>query len=129
MDRVKQFLKYILLVIVCYVITGVLIFIGFNVNYSKISLKGSAPDQITINKAEATKSDGRVYGHIKNSEENNVNGKFIKISAYDASDELLTTEYLKIYDVKNNESKLFKARFIADKISSYSISIVDQEGI
>ena len=129
MKRLKQFLKYILLVIIGYVISGFLIFIGLNVNYSEISLKGSVPNQIIINKAEATKHEGRVYGHITNKEENDLNGKFIKISAYDENDELLTTEYLKVEDINFGENKLFKSKLIAEKIKNYSISIVNQEDV
>ena len=129
MDRLKQFARYILIIIGIYVVSGFLIFIGFNVNYADINVKGDTPEQIIIKKAEATKHEGRVYGYISNSKDNNINGKYIKISVYDSMDELLTTEYLKINDVKYGEDKLFKSKFIADKISSCSISIVDQENV
>ena len=129
MDRLKQFARYILIIIGIYVITGVLIFIGFNVNYSDINVKGDTPEQITIKKAEATKHEGRIYGYVSNNENNNINGKYIKISVYDSTNELLTTEYLKINDVKYGENKLFRSKFVADKISSCSISIVDKENV
>ena len=125
MSTLKQFAKYILLIVGIYLLTSVLIFIGFNVNYSDITLKEDLPEQISIEKAEATKSDGRIYGYISNSEENNVNDKYIQISVYSSDDELLTTEYLKIDSVSYGEKKLFKFTFTVDNASSYSINIVD----
>ena len=127
MSTLKQFAKYILLIISIYLLTSVLIFIGLNVNYSDITLKGNLPEQISIEKAEATKSDGRIYGYISNSEDNNVNDKYIQISVYSSDDELLTTEYLKIDSVSYGEKKLFKFSFTVDNANSYSISIVDEE--
>ena len=127
MDTMKKFAKYVLLVIGGYLLTGLLIFIGFNVNYSEISIKDNLPEQITIAKAEATSKQGRIYGYVSNSEENNVNGKYIKISVYDSNNEILTTEYLKIQDVEYDKEKLFKSKFTANDVSSYSISIVDEE--
>lgn len=127
MSKLKQFGKYILMIIGIYLLTSVLVFIGFNANYSKITLKGEVPEQISIEKAEATKSQGRVYGYISNSVDNNVNGKYIKVSIYDVDDELLTTEYLKIDDVNYGDKKLFKATFNVDNANSYSISIVNED--
>lgn len=125
MDDLKQYAKYILMIVGLYILTSILIFIGFNAQYSKISLKGNIPEQISIDKAEATKSQGRVYGHIKNSKESNVNGKSIKIVVYDSSNEEVATEIVKINDVEYGSDKLFRINFSADKAASYEISIVE----
>ena len=127
MKKLRVFAKYILGVVGIYLLTSALIFIGFNLNYSEITLKGELPKQISVEKAEATKSDGRVYGYVANYRDNNINGKYIKVSVYDSSDELLTTEYLRIDGVEYDTQKLFKARFVVDGASSYSISIVEDE--
>ena len=127
MDQLKRISKYILLIIITYVGTAIFIFIGFNVNYSSISLRGTLPEEISIEKAEATKSDGRIYGYVSNNRDNNVNGKYIKISVYDINKELLTTEYLKINDVSYGQRKLFKSKFSVKEAKSYSVSIVENE--
>lgn len=127
MSTLKRFAKYILMILGMYFLTALLIFISLNMSYSDINLKGEIPQQISIEKAEATKSSGRVYGYISNQKESNVNNKFLKISVYDASSELLTTKYLKIDGIKYGEKKLFTAMFNAKNTESYSISIVDDE--
>ena len=123
----KRILKYILMIIGMYLFTGVLIFIGFNASYSKIESIGEISGDISIEKAEATKKDVRIYGYVSNSEAYEVNGKFIKITVYDINSSILTTEYLKIHDVEKNSKKLFKARFNVDNAKTYSISIVENE--
>ena len=126
MDRMKQFARYILMIIGLYFFTAVLVFIGFNVNYSDINLNGNKPEQITIKKAEATKHEGRVYGYISNDGEIDINGKYIKILVYDSKNEILTTEFLKINGVERGKDRMFKSKFVADGIKNYSINIVDQ---
>ena len=127
MSTLKRFAKYILMILGMYFLTTILVFFSLNMSYSDINLKGEIPEQISIEKAEATKSSGRVYGYISNQKENNVNNKFLKISVYDASSKLLTTKYLKIDGIKYGERKLFTAIFNAKGTESYSISIVDNE--
>lgn len=127
MSTLKRFAKYILIIIGVYLLTFFLVFVSLNSGYSNISLKGEIPKQISIEKAEATKTNGRVYGYISNEKGNNVNDKYLKISVYNSTSELLTTKYLKIDGIKYGEKKLFTARFNAKGTNSYSISIVDEE--
>ena len=128
MKNLKLFGKYILIVIAIYVISTILIFIGLNINYSDITLNDSLPEQISIEKAEATSTDVRIYGYISNTGDYDLVGSYIKVSIYDSEGEILTTEYLKIDGVSRYDEKLFKVNSNVDNASSYSISIVDTEG-
>ena len=125
MSDLKKDLKIVLLVIAGFLLTGFLIFVGFNVNYKPIELKSELPNQISIEKAEATKVQARVYGYVDNSGNNNLNGKFIKVSVF--NNEQVETKFLKIENLEKNERKLFKALFNVKKVNSYSIDIVDSE--
>lgn len=127
MKALKKYAKYILIVVGIYLLTSFLIFIGFNSNYKKIELKNELPEQISIEKAEASKKEGRIYGYVKNMEESNLNGKYIKVSIYNSGNENIATEYLKIDDLKSSQDKLFKATFVADNAKSYEINIVDNK--
>ena len=120
-------LKIVLLVVAGFILTGFLIFVGFNVNYKPIELKSEVPEQISIEKAEATKFQARVYGYITNSDENNLNGKFIKVSMFDSSNEHIETKFLKIEDLENNKPKLFKVMLNTKGVKSYTINIVNNE--
>ena len=125
MTDLNKDIKIVLLVIGGFLLTSFLIFVGFNVNYKPIELKSELPNVITIEKAEATKVQARVYGRIRNTEENDFNGKYIKVSLFNANNENISTEYLKIENLGKDENKLFRATFNAEKAKSYSVDLVD----
>ena len=125
-DLNKDF-KIVLLVVAGFLLSGFLIFIGFNVNYKPIELKSEFPNQISIEKAEATKVQARVYGYVQNSSEIDLNGKFIKVSVFNSNNENVETKYLKIENLEKNERRLFKAFFNAKEVKSYSVDIVNSE--
>lgn len=125
MGTLKTFLKYILWIIAFYLFTSFLIFVGFNASYKNIESKQDLPKQITIDKAEATKNQGRVYGYVQNNEQNNLNGKYIKISIFNSADENITTQYLKIENLGANEKKMFRATYTAEKSKYYEIEITE----
>ena len=125
-DLNKDF-KIVLLVVAGFILTGFLIFIGFNVNFKPIELKSEIPSQLSIEKAEASKVQARVYGYVQNSSEDNLTGKFIRVSVFNANNENLETKFLKIENLEKNERKLFKAWFNQKKVKSYTIDIVNSE--
>ena len=123
-DLNKDF-KIILLVVGGFLLTGILIFIGFNANYKPIELKSELPSVITIEKAEATKVQARVYGRIKNTTQNDLNGKYIKVSVLNSNNDKIATKFLKIENLGKEENKLFRASFNAEKVSGYTIDLVE----
>ncbi len=125
MTDLKKDIKIVLLVVGGYILTNFLIFVGFNANYKAIELKSELPSVIKIEKAEATKVQGRVYGKISNTEENDLNGKYIKVVVFNDKNENIATEYLKIENLEKHEEKLFRATFNAEKAKSYTIDIVE----
>ena len=125
MTDLNKDIKIVLLVVGGFLLTSFLIFIGFNVNYKPMALKAELPNVITIEKAEETKVQARVYGRIRNKEESDFNGKYIKVSLYNANNENISTEYLKIENLGKDENKLFRATFNAEKAKSYTVDLVD----
>lgn len=125
MTDLNKDIKIVLLVVGGFLLTSFLIFVGFNVNYKPIELKSELPSVITIEKAEATKVQARVYGRIKNTEENDFNGKYIKVSAVNSNNETIATKFLKIENLKEDENKLFKATFNAKNVRGYTIDLVE----
>ena len=119
--------KIVLLVVAGFILTGYLIFIGFNVNFKPIELKSELSNQLSIEKAEATKVQARVYGYVQNSSENDVNGKFIRVSVFNVNGEILETKFLEIENLGKNERKLFKVWFNKNEVKSYTIDIVDNK--
>lgn len=127
MSDLKKDAKIVLLVVAGFLLSGFLIFVGLNSNYKPIRLSQELPQQITIEKAEANKDQGRVYGYVQNSSESNLNGKYLKISVYNSKDEIIATEYLKIENLQSNEKKLFRSNFNAKNAKSFDINIIDNK--
>lgn len=125
MTDLNKDIKIVLLVVGGFLLTGFLIFVGFNVNYKPIELKSELPNVITIEKAEATKVQARVYGRIRNTEENDFNGKYIKVSVVNSNNETIDTKFLKIENLGEDENKLFRATFNAESVKGYIIDIVE----
>ena len=125
MEKLKKFRNYALWVVILYLFTMFVSFVGFNLNYKKIELRNSLPSQISIAKAEAKKSQGRIYGYIQNDEENSVNGKYIKTEIYNQDNEIVDIQYLKIDNLEKNEKKMFKVFFRTENAKGYSINLVD----
>ena len=127
MNRMKTFAKYALWGLAAYIFTSVLVFVGFNLNYKNINCNTNLPEQISIEKAEATSTTGRIYGYVSNIEDNNINGKYIKVEVYNTDNEKDEIQYLKIDDVKYGEKKMFKVFFKTDNAKYCNVEIVDSE--
>ena len=125
MDTLKKFAKYIVGIIAFSLFTSFLVFVGFNANYKKIENKTELPSAISIEKAEAKSDQGRIYGKIKNDEAGSLTGKYIKNIVYNELNEIISTEYLKIDELKQGEEKLFKITFYAKNAKFFEISIVE----
>ena len=127
MDQMKKFAKYVIWIVLLYFLTKILIFIGLNADYKPIQNNDNLPSEITILRAEATGANGRIYGEIINSQNEDVNRKYIKINIYDEDYELRGTKYIEIYGVGKNYPTRFELHFKANKIEYYDISIVDEK--
>lgn len=125
MGRLKTFRKYILWIIGFYIFTMFCTYVGLNATYEDITAKQDIPTQMEIKLAQATKVNGRIYGEVTSTQENDLNGKYIKVEIYNKSDILTATKYLKIENTNYNEPKKFAVNFTAESIESYTIDIVD----
>ena len=124
MDRLKTFRKYIIWIIIFYIFTVAIRYIGFNSTYKNIELKNDISEQIKIDIAQATKVNGRIFGEVTSTEENDLNGQYIKIEIYNLREELIGVKYLKIEGTNQNEPKKFVTYFTAENIGYYSIEIM-----
>lgn len=125
MGRLKTFRTYILLLVGFYIFTVVFTYIGLNATYKNINFRENLPDQVVINLAQATTVNGRIYGEVTSTQENNLNGKYIKVEIYNKKEAIAGTKYLKIEGTNLNEPKKFAVYFTADNIKSYKIEIVE----
>lgn len=127
MSTVKQFAKYVIWIILFWILSDILIYYGLNSTYKDIENKGDNISQVTVSAAEATKVNGRIIGKISNTEETDLSGKYLKINLYAESGNLLATEYVEIGKLRANEVKSFESYFKMQDVKSYDINIVDNK--
>ena len=125
MGRLKTFRKYIIWIVAFYLFTMLITYVGLNSTYKDISTSNELSDQVKVDIAQATKVNGRIYGEVTNSEENNLNGKYLKVKIYDKKGELRGEKFLKIENTEINVPKKFMVYFTSENIESYSVDIVD----
>lgn len=127
MSTVKKFAKYVIWIILFWILSDILIYYGLNSTYKDIENKGDNISNVTVSEAEATKVNGRIIGKITNTEESNLNGKYLKINLYAESGNLLATEYVEVGNLRANEVKSFESYFKMQDVKSYDINIVDKK--
>ena len=125
MGRLKTFRKYIIWIVAFYLFSMLITYVGLNSTYKDISTSNELSDQVKVDIAQATKVNGRIYGEVTNSEENNLNGKYLKVKIYDKKGELRGEKFLKIENTEINVPKKFMVYFTSENIESYSVVIVD----
>lgn len=126
MSRLKTFLKYIIWVILFFILSEFLINVSLNANYRDIKRKDSTKE-VQITQAQATLVNGRIKGTITNSEEDYLTGKYVRIDFYSKRDNLVGTKYIQIETTEATKTQEFKAYFELNDITSYEISIVDEK--
>ena len=127
MDRMKTLGLYALILIGVYILSDFLIFMGLNSTYDKIESVGSSGNsQVQIDNAEATLVNGRISGTIKNSADNDLNGKYIKIDLFSEQGVNLGTKYLEVNNLAKDGQEKFETYFKAQGVENYKISIVDE---
>ena len=126
MDRMKTFLKYALWVIGFFILSEFLINVGLNSTYKDIERR-DANSQVSIYQAQATLVNGKIIGTIKNSEEDYLTGKYVRIDFYSKRDILVGKKYIPITTTEVTTSQDFKVYFELKDVTSYEISIVDKK--
>ena len=127
MNRLKTFGKYLLLIIAFYIVSNILAYFCIETTYSNIEKEIEQADNInlTIDKAEATIINGKISGTVTNTSTQNINLKYIQIDLISKKDNLILTKYLRMDELKANETKDFKLSFQAENIAKVRISITD----
>ena len=125
MSRMKTLAKYAIWVILFWIFSDILIYIGINSTYKTIRQKGETPAGIEIVQMQATTVNGRTKLNVKDA---SLSGKFIKIDLYSSTGVNLATQYLEIGSLNENETKEIETYFKISEVDSYEITVVDEMG-
>lgn len=126
MSRMKTFAKYVIWIVLFWILSDVLIYLGINSTYKNIEKRGEIPEGIEIVQMQSTAVNGRTKIKINDSK---LSDKFLKITLYSSTGVELGTQYLEIGKIKENETKEIETYFKISEVKSYEISVVEEKGI
>ena len=126
MDKMKKYLKYILWLIGFFILSDFLINVGLNSNYKGMKRRDEI-SQISIYQAEATAMNGRIRGIIRNSQSEDLSGKYIKFEFYSKRNVYLGKKYIQIEQFNENGMQPFELFFKLQNVSDYNVSITDEK--
>lgn len=124
MDRMKTFFIYFILVVLFFIFSQIMIYIGINTTYNSKDIHIKTPLQMNI-EVKATSINGFAKGKIHNNLEADIENKYLKLSFYSKNDVLMGTKYIEIDNLKANEEKDFEIRFNYNKVNRAVVEIVD----
>ena len=125
MDTMKRFAKYLIWLILFWILSDILIYLGINSTYKDINAKGEIPTGIEVIEMQATAVNGRTKIKVNDT---NLSGKFLKIELYSSTGVNLGTQYIEIGKVKENEGKEIETYFKISEVKSYAISVTEEMG-
>lgn len=125
MDRLKTFAKYAIWLILFWILSDILIYVGINSTYKDMAQRGEIPSGIEVVQMEATSVNGRMKVKANDVA---LSGKYLKVDLYSSTGVSLGTQYIELGEIKENESKEFETYFKISEVKSYEITIVDEVG-
>lgn len=126
MARMKTFLIYALLVVGFFIFSEFIISVGLNSSYKDIERKDNI-SQVEITQAQATLVNGKIKGIIKDSEQDNLTGKYVEIDLYSERDNMIGKRYVEINTTEVNREQEFSIYFEAEDVKSYSVAIINEK--
>ena len=125
MSTVKRFAKYAIFLILFWILSDILIYVGLNSTYKNMQQVGEIPSGVEVIQMQSTKVNGRMKIKVSDSM---LSGKFLKIDLYSNSGMNLGTQYIELGNIKEKDSKEFETYFKISDTHSYEITVVEEMG-
>ena len=125
MARMKTFFIYFLLIVLFFIYSQIMIYIGIRTTYKDkdVEIETTIPMEAQV---KATSVNGIANVKIKNTTDKDIEGKYIKLECYSKHDTLMGTKYIQINKIGENEEKEFEIEFKYNEVEKAIITIVDE---
>lgn len=129
MDRMKTFLKYVIILIAFYFFSNIMINAFLKVSYSELKDYeiNTTPLFVDVTKAEASNRNGYINGIVKNNSDKVVENKYLKFSMLSKNGNVLGEKYVKIDKLEVNQLKNYEVKFDFDNVKSFKIELTDSK--
>ena len=121
MSRMKTFLKYVIWLVLFFIISEFLIAVSLNASYRDIERRDDL-SQVQISQAQATLVNGRVKGTITNTQE--LGGTYVRFDFYSERDNVVGRKYIQLEKSVPNQD--FSIYLDAEDITSYEVSVTNE---
>ncbi len=126
MKRMKTFFKYFLILLIFYFVSNGITYLLLKSNYIARDYEVDIDEpQVTISEMKSTVLNGYTKGKIKNTTNDVITGKALKLDYYSKNGVLVGTKYCDVNNLLVGESKSFESRFNFDNVDSVKVSLVD----
>ena len=125
MNTMKRFWKYLIFLILFWILSDILIQIGIDSTYKNIQSRTEIPNGVEVVQMQATAVNGRMK--IKANDES-LSGKFLKIDLYSSTGVNLATQYIELGTIRENQIKDYETYFKISEVKSYEIAVVEEMG-
>ena len=125
MDTVQTFVKYIIWIILFWILSDFLINVGLKTTYNEMQKIGQIPSGIQVKEIKSTAVNGKINLIVNST---SLSGKFIKVDLYSSKDNLLGTQYLDIGEIRENQTKEIDTYFKISDVKKYEIFVTDEKG-
>lgn len=130
MDRMKTFGMYALGIIAFFFFSGIVSNVLISNSYEDIANVNieQSQDGIQVTSTEATtnRRQGYLKGEIRNTSNQDISSKYMRIRSYSSGGNLLQTKYIKLENLQSGETRNFSARFTVGEINSFDVDYVDE---
>ena len=129
MSRMKTFRKYLIWFLLFYAFVSLMSY-GFirttYVTMDSYNIDFDSP-KVTIDDAKVTKVNGYIHGRVTNNTDTDLGNKYIKVDLISKTGNVITSRYIDISNLKKDEEREIKARFNAENIKEFNMTLVDKE--
>lgn len=129
MARMKVFFKYLIILLVVYVLVDFFTYRYLVNSYKNIKtyeIIQDSPD-VTIKEAKATAVNGYIVADVKNTTGENIDMINLKIDLYNSRGNNIGTKYVKLENFNADETKEIRANFRASNVAHFKVSFIYED--
>lgn len=129
MDRMKTFLKYLLIVVLFFIFSNIMIKAFLKVSFTdmhgyEVNVTGAYVD---IKEARTSKRNGYIKGIVKNNTDTTIENKYLKFSMISQNDIVIGEKYVLIEKMDPEQLKDFEVKFDYDNVKTFKVEMVESK--
>lgn len=129
MSTMKKFMKYFILFILFFVFTNIMVKAFLKVSFTDMYGYNVRVENafIEISEAKVSNRNGYINGMIKNTSNEKIENKYLKVSLISKNDLVIGEKYIYIDKLEIGQVRKFEVKFDYDNVKTFNMEIVDSK--